>query len=103
MPLNLEFPHHLSDFSIYLYVMFRCVGCCAEKGILLRCGRCKLVAYCSKLCQRSHWLAGHRDKCMSLETSLILGAVEVAIKSNDAAELGRILCGLSPLLVFEVI
>lgn len=28
-----------------------------------RCGRCKLVYYCSKDCQKLHWKAGHKEVC----------------------------------------
>jgi len=34
---------------------------CAEEGTL-RCGRCQLVFYCSKKCQKAHWKT-HKPKC----------------------------------------
>eukprot|EP00656_Telonema_subtile_P014767 TRINITY_DN17639_c0_g1_i2.p1 TRINITY_DN17639_c0_g1~~TRINITY_DN17639_c0_g1_i2.p1 ORF type:complete len:760 (-),score=181.63 TRINITY_DN17639_c0_g1_i2:17-2296(-) len=38
--------------------------CCGKKvQTLLKCARCKTVAYCSKECQKTHWKAGHKDKC----------------------------------------
>lgn len=32
-----------------------------------RCGRCKLVVYCSKECQRAHW-AEHKQSCRSISS-----------------------------------
>ena len=28
-----------------------------------KCGRCRVVAYCSTRCQRQHWLTGHSSDC----------------------------------------
>jgi hypothetical protein len=34
---------------------------------LQACARCKLVAYCSKACQVTHWKNGHKQACVALE------------------------------------
>ncbi|GAQ81482.1 hypothetical protein KFL_000810230 [Klebsormidium nitens] len=34
-----------------------------QKGVFMRCGRCKSARYCSRECQRAHWLAGHKWEC----------------------------------------
>jgi hypothetical protein len=39
-----------------------CHACGAKKG-LLRCGRCKIVVYCSVTCQREHWKRTHKSVC----------------------------------------
>ncbi len=39
-----------------------CSGCMGT-GALKVCGRCKKVAYCSKMCQHSHWKSGHKSEC----------------------------------------
>ena len=31
----------------------------------LVCGRCKVLAYCSKACQKQHWRGGHKDICQA--------------------------------------
>jgi len=31
-------------------------------GRMARCGRCKLAAYCSAHCQRTHWRDGHKEE-----------------------------------------
>ena len=30
------------------------------------CSSCKYVSYCSKQCQREHWVKVHRDQCAAL-------------------------------------
>lgn len=51
-----------------------------QSGRLLRCGRCKIVKYCSKVCQKAHWKRCHRESCVpAQETSLLL-----ALQTNDA-------------------
>lgn len=34
-----------------------------QKKTMSKCGRCKQVRYCSKECQKAHWLSGHKTKC----------------------------------------
>jgi hypothetical protein len=40
-----------------------CANCTAEDNLLL-CGKCALVMYCGKACQRQHWKSAHKDACM---------------------------------------
>ena len=35
------------------------------KRNLQRCTRCKVAKYCTKLCQKAHWKAGHKTQCNS--------------------------------------
>ena len=38
---------------------------CKRKDVKLRrCKKCKKVLYCSKLCQKKHWINGHREICV---------------------------------------
>ena len=38
---------------------------CKKKDIKLqKCKKCKKVMYCSKLCQKKHWINGHRHDCI---------------------------------------
>lgn len=32
------------------------------------CSRCMSAEYCSRVCQKSHWKAGHKQECMELST-----------------------------------
>jgi hypothetical protein len=34
---------------------------------LQACSQCRLVAYCSKACQRAHWKNGHKQACVAVE------------------------------------
>ena len=29
-----------------------------------RCAQCKVVMYCSRMCQKVHWTSGHRKECV---------------------------------------
>ena len=45
--------------------VYQCVCCnpqCQNKGILKRCKHCKRVLYCSKHCQKRHWVV-HKPLC----------------------------------------
>jgi len=47
-----------------------CDNCSAPEGSdgvpkLSACARCSLVVYCSKDCQRAHWKAGHKQRCIA--------------------------------------
>ena len=41
--------------------------CCGKEGADLRCGRCRASWYCSAACQKKHWKAGHRTKCVEAD------------------------------------
>jgi hypothetical protein len=45
-----------------------CGNCGDSNAKLFSCGRCKLVKYCSKPCQKSHWSkkGGHKDNCIAI-------------------------------------
>ncbi|XP_073131838.1 ubiquitin carboxyl-terminal hydrolase 18 [Henckelia pumila] len=47
------------------------VESCAVCGNLTKkhCAGCKIVKYCSEVCQRSHWHSEHKKKCKDLQTS----------------------------------
>ena len=40
---------------------------CAEAGTSSVCGRCMHAQYCSRACQKSHWMNGHKKNCVPLE------------------------------------
>lgn len=42
-----------------------CAHCCLRSKTLMRCGRCKLVLYCGKECQKAHWKT-HKHDCKSV-------------------------------------
>lgn len=45
-----------------------CANCDLSGVPLLACGRCNLVKYCGKDCQKQHWLKGdHKKYCLTLE------------------------------------
>ena len=49
-----------------------CDNCSAPEGSdcaskLSACGRCGLVVYCSKDCQRAHWKVNHKQRCIQGE------------------------------------
>jgi tetratricopeptide (TPR) repeat protein len=50
-----EHPHH-------------CDYCQEKKPVseLFECGKCKLLAYCSKRCQKEHWHSEHKKQCKEL-------------------------------------
>ena len=43
-------------------------GHCRKEGDknLLECSGCKKVLYCSPICQKQHWKAGHKGECCKL-------------------------------------
>ena len=41
----------------------RCAACGRAAEAPVRCGRCRAVSYCNRLCQVRHWLGEHRPEC----------------------------------------
>ena len=46
-----------------------CANCCVAEShdgpTLQICAKCRLVFYCSRACQRQHWLSGHKRFCLT--------------------------------------
>ncbi|KZS95693.1 hypothetical protein SISNIDRAFT_354092 [Sistotremastrum niveocremeum HHB9708] len=42
-----------------------CAWCERTSVALLRCSRCEKVKYCNAICQRKHWVDGHKTVCIS--------------------------------------
>lgn len=36
-----------------------------KEGRFKKCGRCRVVLYCSKDCQKAHWINGHASVCVA--------------------------------------
>jgi len=32
-----------------------------------KCATCKVATYCGEICQKKHWLQGHKNDCASLK------------------------------------
>ena len=45
--------------------------CCGKQANLL-CTRCRVQKYCSRDCQKTHWLAQHKKECQSIDGRTIL-------------------------------
>ena len=45
-----------------LKIQIECTNCSAFNVPLLACGRCRLVQYCSRNCQKQHWTIGMHSK-----------------------------------------
>lgn len=43
--------------------LLKCSNCNKENVPLLACGMCLQVQYCSRNCQKSHWISIHKDLC----------------------------------------
>ena len=65
---------------------------CGQEGAPKRCSRCMESWYCSIACQRKHWKAGHKHKCVQAVTpSAATAAAKAAAKAAAAkAEAARI-------------
>jgi tetratricopeptide (TPR) repeat protein len=65
------------------------IECCANCEItncqLLKCGRCALVKYCSKECQKQHWKSNHKTNCISLEERQ--PKIQEKVKEQDSYEI----------------
>ena len=64
--------------------------CCGKAGADLRCGRCRETWYCSAACQKKHWKAGHRTKCVEADepTKAARAAAAPAPAAAAAAQSG---------------
>ena len=50
-------------------------ACCGTEGAIYRCARCQESCYCSTVCQKQDWKAGHKVKCA---TAAAAGATPAA-------------------------
>ena len=57
-------------------------GCEAKKEALMRCGRCKLAKYCSKECQTSAWISGHKGVCVNADNLLRLSVMPEKVSAD---------------------
>ncbi len=61
-----------------------CEGC-GQEGASKCCSGCLEAFYCSTACQRQHWKAGHRNKCVKAEKpSAATAAAKAAAKAAKA-------------------
>ncbi|XP_077238255.1 ubiquitin carboxyl-terminal hydrolase 19-like isoform X2 [Tasmannia lanceolata] len=47
-----------------------------------KCSRCKVLRYCSKICQSKHWQADHKLKCKGLKSPEKLGSTTSSSSAN---------------------
>ena len=64
--------------------------CCGREGAAKRCARCQQSWYCSTACQKKHWKAGHRTKCVKADepTKAARAAAAPAPAAAAAAQSG---------------
>lgn len=68
----------------------RCAHCGEEAVALLRCGRCKAVKYCSRVCQAAAYKNGHRTSCgAGLPTPAAVRGGPRSSAVRSLAEFGR--------------
>ena len=61
-------------------------ACCQRVDCSMNvCGQCKLVAYCSKACQKQHWKQGHKANCREQ-----IGEVRMIVEDQTPGELATI-------------
>jgi hypothetical protein len=76
------------------------VGCasCGDINASLRCTRCRIVVYCTPLCQRAHWPT-HKPKCIEnvSEGEIICthGAPTVAAEPSSALAVSQLVRALT--------
>lgn len=58
---------------------------CGKEGAQLRCGRCRESWYCSPACQKEHWKAGHKSKCVKAESTPSAAPAASAAQAPSAA------------------
>jgi hypothetical protein len=61
----------LRDSKDIMRSCYRCAWCLDSlpKGEANSCARCRIVRYCSKQCQISHWKARHKNQCKHTDGS----------------------------------
>ena len=59
---------------------------CGQEGADKCCSRCKESYYCSIVCQKRHWKAGHKHKCVEAEKP---SAATAAAMTSPAAATPR--------------
>ena len=52
----------------------RCAAC-TKPNATSRCGKCKVVKYCSRDCQAKHWKSGHKKCCQKAAENCTLRSV----------------------------
>ena len=55
---------------------------CCDKPAKLLCTRCRAQRYCSKVCQKSHWINGHKQECKSKDGRIILVDLDPEFMQN---------------------
>ena len=67
----------------------RCDQCGVEgaKSAFKYCAACREAIYCSPECQRTHWKAGHKHKCVKQNTAAVAAAAAAAATAAAAAPL----------------
>jgi hypothetical protein len=64
---------------------------CGQKGAAMCCSVCMEAFYCNDACQRKHWKAGHKHKCVQAEkpsaatAAATAAAMDAATTSHPAA------------------
>eukprot|EP00984_Skeletonema_dohrnii_P002815 scaffold963_cov103-Skeletonema_dohrnii-CCMP3373.AAC.5 len=53
---------------------YRCAAC-TKPNATSRCGKCKVVKYCSRDCQAKHWKSGHKKCCQKAVENCTLRSV----------------------------
>ena len=68
----------------------KCFGVgCKKTNARLICGRCGVVSYCSRDCQKSHWRAGHKKECKKKTKTIKIGDVQKTLKDVTRAILEK--------------
>jgi hypothetical protein len=68
LPVNNIAPDALIQSGVSCLDM-KCDACRKGHCKLRMCARCYSVSYCSEVCQRAHWTAGHKVTCRHREAS----------------------------------
>ena len=57
--------------------------------LLKACSKCRLLYYCSKTCQRSHWHSGHNKRCCNLNAPREMGYSRTVLTNPNTGEMIR--------------